>query len=286
MTRTWLPSKIKRQGVDVVRGLGARSPRLGRLLAESAGRWPATQAKLLYLMQPLECTLRPTSGPFASMTLDGLSVTEAAPVALGEMERAVTDFLVGLPLTDATAFDVGANYGYYTLLLSRAVGPGGRVYAFEPDPSSLRRLVRNIEVNKCANAVPVPLAVGRSGGLVRFDSNRESPWDSRVSTGEPSNAQVTPIVVAAATLDQFADFAGVIPRLVKIDVEGLEVDVVRGASRLLSVERPAFLIEIHGASLAGELGEIFEKAGYTSSQVEFSSDTRNHTMYSPSEWGH
>ncbi len=123
--------------------------------------------------------------------------------------------------------DVGANVGVYTLFMAGLVGKGGRVIACEPDPINRDRLSINIQRNGFEQVRIVPQAVGERPGTVRFRSGADSV--SQVSSNGDLEVEVT-------TLDGLC--ADQSPRFIKVDVEGYETFVVRGASTLCQGENP------------------------------------------------
>ena len=134
--------------------------------------------------------------------------------------------------------DVGANLGLYTLWGARRVGARGRVDAFEPVPEVRACLARNVELNGFATARIVAAGVGaESGRLVLYQHPGASGLTSRY-LGEQAHA----IEVAVTTLDAEypRDTRG--PALVKIDVEGMELEVLRGARELLASARAPIVV--------------------------------------------
>lgn len=158
-------------------------------------------------------------------------------------ERQVLSRLVREGLT---ALDVGAHHGFYTLLLSKLVGPTGRVIAFEPSPRERERLRLHVRLNGCRNVLIEPLAVGAVSGEVRLfvvegrDTGLNSLRPPRCA--EP----VKSIEVLATTVDEYLARHG-ISRVdfVKIDAEGAELDVMKGAQEMLERPgRPLVLCEV------------------------------------------
>ena len=137
------------------------------------------------------------------------------------------------------AVDVGANIGYYLLLLESVVGAAGRVACFEPEPENLRELERNIRVNEFANVDLFAAAVGAQPGTV---SLRAGINGAIVADGA-GGAVTVPMVTLDSAIPGPVDF-------VKIDVEGWEGHVLAGAKRLLLEHRPALWVEIHPGFLA------------------------------------
>lgn len=123
-----------------------------------------------------------------------------------------------------TAIDVGANVGEVSIILSRRVGPAGRVIAFEPQTRIFRYLNGNLALNQCANVTARNLAMAAAAGTVRMT---DSKWDdmNRVHDGPG-------VTVPASTLDAELDGIGAIA-LLKIDVEGSELRVLEGGPNTL-----------------------------------------------------
>jgi FkbM family methyltransferase len=136
----------------------------------------------------------------------------------------------------AKVIECGAHHGYDTILLSRWVGNAGCVYACEPMPDNIQVIERNLALNEIKNVRIVPKALGPSSGSVRFRAQTNSaPLGNQKGSG---------IVVAVTTVDDLSEAGCFIPDLIKIDVEGYEIDLLEGASRTLQ-HRPALLVEVH-----------------------------------------
>lgn len=182
-----------------------------------------------------------------------------------------------------TGFDVGANAGEYSVLLSRQCGPTGRVWAFEPVPDTYWRLRETLALNRCDNTTAVQAAVcDKSGTVVMnlFDA-QHSEWNTlgmpEMITPEgntllPTNSEEVP----SYTLDEFCDVEK-IERInfLKVDVEGFEHAVFRGASRLFRERRvDCVCFEISQAPLKGaksssrSVFEILEEYGYPAYRFE------------------
>lgn len=137
--------------------------------------------------------------------------------------------------------DVGAAYGLYTVALAKRVGASGRVYAFEPNPTTLHWLRRLVVLNGVRAWVNImPYAVGDENATLQFDSRRGT--ESHISGGAASHE----IEVQSVRLDDA--LAGKSIDIMKIDVEGYEEHVLRGAHELLSNPKRAprkIFIEVH-----------------------------------------
>ncbi len=154
-----------------------------------------------------------------------------------------------------TVLDVGAHYGFFTLAAAKRVGPTGRVFAFEPSSATVAILERHIRMNGWGDrAVAVPLVAGDRDGEVTFftfgTSMAASLGRANVKELNPERpAEVGEERVAATTLDRFCRERGLTPALLKVDVEGAELLVLRGAAGLLRAARPRVLCEVHPAQM-------------------------------------
>jgi len=126
--------------------------------------------------------------------------------------------------------DVGANLGFYSLLLARHVGPAGRVWAFEPDPANFAMLQRNVKANGYTNIETVNKAVGVATGKDRLYVSDIHTGDHRTYPSAESRQSVPVEVVA---LDDFFPPDQRID-LVKMDIQGSEGKALEGMKRILS----------------------------------------------------
>jgi FkbM family methyltransferase len=127
--------------------------------------------------------------------------------------------------------DVGANAGYTSAVFGRALTPGARVHAFEPEPINLRRLRRVIGRRRLEGIViPHAVAVGARDGSIELAVSETHPGDHRVAVEGERDLVVVPM----RSLDSFAAECG-IDRVafIKIDVQGYELEVSRGMAALL-----------------------------------------------------
>src|SRR4051812_32869466 len=173
----------------------------------------------------------------------------------------VRQFEIGLR-GEGWFFDVGAHIGSCTLAAARALGPRGRVASFEPTPATFARLAENVKLNDVGNVTLVNLAVGSTPGLVMLDGGED--YNSGRSRIAADGGQAC----AMTTLDAFWSSLGRPPvQLIKIDVEGFELDVLLGARELLATG-PALLLELTpvggpaALSRAREVLRLVELAGY------------------------
>jgi FkbM family methyltransferase len=161
--------------------------------------------------------------------------------------------------------DIGANVGFYTLLAARMVGPSGRVLAFEPLPDNLPVLRRHLAVNGLTNVDVIPAAVASRSGSRRFNTG-EYP-----ATGQLS--ELGGIEVDVVSLDDLRA-AGRLSRvdLMKIDVEGAELEVLEGARAVLEEFRPVVIMELHNPEMDRKCPELLRSLGYHIEPVELWED--------------
>ncbi len=164
-------------------------------------------------------------------------------------DRSETRLLERMIRPGWVAFDVGANFGYYTLLFARLVGPTGCVYSFEPASANYERLRRNIALNNVSNVRAYRVALGdRCGEASLIAHSTGNPAEIRVGRTDEQGSETT----ALTTLDQAVE-AERLRRLdfIKVDIEGSELRFLAGAKKTLSQFRPMMMIETHPAALGG-----------------------------------
>jgi FkbM family methyltransferase len=144
-----------------------------------------------------------------------------------------------------TAFDIGANIGYTTLFLCSRIGPTGRLFSFEPDPDNFDELSDNVRRNNISFCHPFQAAVGSFDGTISFNHGLNGTVN--IEQKSDRNCMIT-------SLDSFARKHSIHRiDLIKIDVEGYELDVLKGMSQILNSEsRPIVYIEVHPQHFAGK----------------------------------
>ncbi len=170
----------------------------------------------------------------------------------GTFEPEETGLLSSLLRPSDTVLDIGANFGWYTTLFSRLVGPGGAVHAFEPIPPTFLELQRNVRLNGSpANVCLNPVALGeREGTLTLHVPTRIWLGPSFASAVIQHEGPHASYECGMKTLDGYLEEAGAERvDLVKCDVEGGELAVLRGAHELLSSPHPPmWFLEVQESS--------------------------------------
>jgi FkbM family methyltransferase len=156
--------------------------------------------------------------------------------------------------------DVGAQKGFITSHLAVAVGPGGQVMAFEPDPRAMQALASNVRRNGFEQVKPFACALGDCDGACEFVLSRQLGWSSRFPNEAAQAVVASTTSVCTRRLDDVLAEAGVRPEthrlsFLKIDAEGSEPLILPGARETIERFRPAIHIEVNKASLrAGGFG--------------------------------
>jgi FkbM family methyltransferase len=198
---------------------------------------------------------RPISAKYICPTLYNVKVLvdpingkglESSLYYFGEYESGMLFIFKRFLSKNDIVLDVGANIGFISLVVANFVGDGGLVYAFEPHPEIYQILEENIDINSLKNICPMNIALGSklskakiyehlninraSASLFRTKNidEEESKWQTKVTTID--------LLIEKRKIK--------IPKLIKIDVEGFELEVIKGAKKLLSSQRaPALCIE-------------------------------------------
>jgi FkbM family methyltransferase len=164
--------------------------------------------------------------------------------------------------------DVGAQFGLYSMLAARHIGAEGRIFAFEPSPETVAVLRRHLTNNGMTERVEiVQAAVGPEEGEVTFymaSTHPENTIAPRV--GGPPN--LAPVKVKAVTVDGFCRQLQLKPTILKIDVEGWELQVLRGARGVVQDPALTICVEMHPYA--------WESAGYT--RDDFSTYLNQHKL--------
>jgi len=147
----------------------------------------------------------------------------------GRFEPETVKLFVGALRPGMVVLDVGAYLGYYTFLAARQVGEKGKVYAFEPDPSSYRFLEHNIHLNGYSNIVAVSKAASSRGRIRNLYLNTSDPTMTSLL---PRKGWEKTVLVECTSLDEFLGDQKV--NVIKLDVEGAELSALRGVAKIIA----------------------------------------------------
>jgi FkbM family methyltransferase len=162
-------------------------------------------------------------------------------------EPEMVRFIFGALRPGDHVLDLGANIGWFSLFMSQLVGPTGSVLAVEASPENINKFMRNLNINQQSNLSLVPKALSYRPGKIEFfqckDTGQNSAWKNEINC-------LATVEVEATTLDEIcAD--RVVPRLIKMDIEGSELNAITGGRQLLAQHPPFVLMEFNETALAG-----------------------------------
>lgn len=185
-----------------------------------------------------------------------------ASVYVNGIEREQTQALLGILRPGQVFFDVGANVGYYTLLASRRVGPSGRVLAFEPAARNISYLHRHVALNGAENVSILAMACSDRSAVQSFAAGANNATGRLIEDhpGRPADGRSECVTTVA--IDEIVRQSGLVPDVVKIDVEGAEELVLKGATKTLASARPVVFLSVHSAALQSACTTHLRGLGY------------------------
>ena len=186
-----------------------------------------------------------------------------AHYAAGLYENTLLECLASHLRRGGVLYDVGAHVGFVTLVGARLVGTEGKVFAFEADPENSSRILGHARTNSLPQIEVIRSAVWSECKTLSF--HRASDASSRntgavVQSAENSNDRDL-ISIPAVTLDRFAQEHHA-PDLVKIDVEGAEGEVLRGAETVFRDSKPVLICEVHNSRASEAVSRWLAERGY------------------------
>jgi len=199
------------------------------------------------------------SGPAQGISLE-LDPRTGDAYLRGELEVATQEALAERLRPGMVFYDLGANIGLFSLLAARIVGTGGRVFSFEPDAEVARRLRRNIAQNEVSNITVIEAGIWSTNGSVNFvgDESSAERVTGRFLMGED---QVVGMPIRSIALDDFIRTAPP-PDAIKCDVEGAELEALRGAEKLFQTRRPWIICEMHSEVNDRSVRDFLGRFGY------------------------
>lgn len=173
----------------------------------------------------------------------------------GIREIKQTNFFKKLLKPNMTVLDIGANIGYFALIEAEVVGPNGKVYAIEPIPQSYNLLKKNIKLNNYEKIFKTyPIAIGEKKGNAIVKQTKKLNW-STILNNNLSKVDKK-IKVKKQTVDSFLKNKKK-PDVIRMDVEGYELEIFKGMRKTLSSKKPMILfIEFHPMYLHDRINEL------------------------------
>ena len=164
--------------------------------------------------------------------------TSGGKFVQGDQETYKTEAFIKNYAAGDIFFDIGAHFGYYSAIAAVLNNGSGQIFAFEPRPMNANFFRKHIKINDFRNVTLIEAAVGESDRDVRFDTGHGSATGYVSSEGDLKVKQVSiDRMVRDGTLPP--------PGFIKIDVEGGEIEVLKGSKEVISNSRPKMIIATH-----------------------------------------
>ena len=255
--------------IDFVRG----RPINESLYDAKMKKWEKIRSEALNRKTELSVAL--PGGQIMILNPSDQSYVSSSIATTGWIDLALTSLLRKVIKPGMRAIDVGANSGYYTLLLSRLVGSTGKVYSFEPEVSNLSLLRKNVAANKLENVQVIDAALSEVAGLVDLygvDPSRPNEPSLVYSSGS------TPSKVRSETLDHFwHDNGNLQVDFIKNHVRGGENLVLRGGRKLIEEQSPMIAMVVVPENWQSDV----ELLSFLSSHYNFFKVVRSPRLLSP-----
>jgi FkbM family methyltransferase len=209
----------------------------------------------------------------------------ALAFAMGNAEPPLQDAMRRLVRPGASFWDIGANVGFFTLLACRLVGPSGSVQAFEPVPANAAAIRHNLTINSLTRATVSEVALAAAPGDGTLLVSGYSAFSRLASTSVPADVKAR-LEVRLESVDHLVFDVGLpAPDVVKIDVEGAELQVLEGMRMTIERLSPTIICEVHDCN--AELARFMRQIGYDlvnlDEDVPVEKGHRNaHTLATPS----
>ncbi|HEV2494478.1 MAG TPA: FkbM family methyltransferase [Terriglobia bacterium] len=164
------------------------------------------------------------------------------------------------------AYDVGAYLGFFSLAIAKSIGPAGKVFAFEPDHGNCVRIQEHATRNNLSSQIQVVEAAVWSYSCpslpFRLGGIRKSYGGLAADGVVPVLAAGDTIPVPSISLDAFTEQGNPLPDILKVDVEGGECEVLKGAEKVFSRSKPVLFCEVHHAESADWIAQWLAERGY------------------------
>lgn len=222
-----------------------------RFLVETGlglGRFPLVMKLYKFLYQSLlpkeRIILVPVQEHKMYVDIGDMGDLTPALVSTGIYHKQMTKVVKSIIAKGMVCLDIGANIGYFTLIMARLVGEEGKVFAFEPEPHNFDLLVKNIAINGYHNITPIQKAISNKNGRAELFLDRVNPGSHSLVRPEQNTHTFggDVIEVETQTLDSFfRDYNGKID-FVKMDVEGAELTVLEGMGNITNKNKDLAII--------------------------------------------
>ncbi len=222
------------------------------------------------------------------MRLDITEYLQAHLYVFGDYELPTIRFLRSVLRPSAVCLDVGAQMGYLTLAMATAADRSTIVHSFEPEGNNAKRFRENIQLNGLTNVTLHQTAVSTVDGALKLYLSNDRNAGTHSTVYIESNVSTEFVEIPSVRLDTFANSQNLSSiDMIKIDVEGAEIDVINGAIGVLAHHKPIVITELsdHLQQARGqtctEFKELMQKYGYTPYSINDNGTLRSCPMQAP-----
>lgn len=180
---------------------------------------------------------------------------------LGTFEPAVQEILAGCLEAGMVCYDVGANVGFLSILAAHLVGEEGEVHCFEPLPQNAGQIQYNARLNQFEKVFVHSVALAQTDSTASFRVSERPTFGALSSSPINVDRETGTIEIPVRMLDSIAAERKMLgPNLIKVDVEGSEIDFLTGAVQTIRRHQPLLVIELHGTNQG--VASWFQKLEY------------------------
>lgn len=169
----------------------------------------------------------------------------------GTYETEIAEEFVNYAKKSKVIYDIGAHVGYYTLLASKYAEHGGKIFSFEPLPGNIQILKRHVAINKRQNIVIIEKAVTIKTGVSVFTNSGNDVANTLCENSPLFQFEKTIEIETTALDDMLLKGFILPPQLIKMDIEGSELEALRGAESLLRKFHPVIFLSTHNCQNPG-----------------------------------
>lgn len=205
---------------------------------------------------------------------------ESCPeLALGTYEVPIQNIFTQHLKPGDVFYDIGANVGFFSIIAAKLVGDKGKVYAFEPGEGNANSIRHNARLNNFNHIEVIEKAVSHTSGEGQLLLAKYSGGHALATADAPPDLAGEVTVDLVSIDDLIAQNKIAPPNFVKIDVEGAELDVLKGMTETIKTARPAIIYEVDDGDRTAyerkyqELADFFKSFDYQVTQAENSYDT-------------
>ena len=217
-----------------------------------------------FLRELLKWSLYPFTLPIKAGPLVGYKwiPSSGSRFLRGIYEPEKTEALCKIVARGDIVLDIGAHVGYFSVLMSSLVGPTGKIFSFEPRGINYTFLKKHLSKNNCSNVHVIKAAVGNTIGTAYMDT--------RTGTGTGKLHEAGNLAVKIISVDgfyrEFPQYPP--PSFMKIDVEGAEFEVLKGAEHTIRKFKPRIVLATHSRQLDLECSQWLTLIGYQSEAIQ------------------